>query len=219
MNRILNAAKLDYYASKSMLKLISLLVLIGVVIGVAAHGPDYMMMFIMVFGVTSSGSVFSIHEKNHTDKLYGILPLKKSELILGRYLYALIIGLAYIFVAAILGFVMSKVMSGSLDALSYWATLAIAFTYFGFATGVAYPIYFKFTFAKAYVFTMIPMYVIAVLFLIVTRKTDFLSTLGQIQKFFTAHLALAPIFGLLAGLILLTVSALIANLIYTRKEI
>ena len=104
--------------------------LIGVVIGVVSHGPDYMMMFIMVFAVTSSGSVFSVHEKSHSDKLYGILPLNKPEMILGRYLFALIIGAAYIAVAGILGFVMSKLMSGNLDELSYWVTLAIIFNYY-----------------------------------------------------------------------------------------
>jgi len=223
MTRLLSAAKLDFYACKSMLKLISLLVLIGVVIGLAAHGPEYTMMFIMVFGVTSSGSVFSVHEKSHSDKLYGILPLKKSEMILGRYLFALMIGLAYVIVGGILGFVMWRIMgaNANLTALAYWATLAAAFIYFGFATGVAYPIYFKFTFAKAYVFTMIPMYVIVVGFLILTRKggNNLANTLSQAIKFFTPRVYLLPIFGLLGGLILLGVSALLANLIYTRKEI
>ena len=223
MNRIGSAAKLDFYASKSMLRLISLLVLIGLVIGLVAHGPEYTMFFIMVFGVTSSGAVFQMHEKSHSDKLYGILPLKKSEMILGRYLYALMIGLAYVLAAAVIGFVMWQIMGSKADLtpLTYWATLAAAFIYFGFATGVAYPIYFKFTFAKAYIFTMLPMYVIAVAFLILTRKngSNLADTLAQLIKFFTPRVWLLPIFGLLGGLILLGVSALIANLIYTRKEI
>lgn len=219
MHRIIQAAKLDFFASMSMLRLISLLVLVGIIIGVAAHGPDYMMLFIMVFGVTSAGSIFSIHERNHSEKLYGILPLKKSEMILGRYLYALIIGAAYIIVSGVLGEVLNLILNAGMDAVTYWATLALAFAYFGFATGVAYPIYFKFTFAKAYIFTMIPMYAIAVAFLIITRKTDFASNLGSIIQFFTDNVYLLPIIGLAAGLILLIVSAVISNLIYTRKEI
>jgi len=219
MNRILAATKLDFLAGKSMLRMISFLVLVGVAIGAVAHGPEYGMMFIMVFGVTSSGSVFSVHEKSSSDKLYGILPLKKSEMILGRYLYALIIGVAYVLVSGILGFVLSKIMGVDMGALTYWATIAIAFLYFGFATGIAYPIYFKFTFAKAYVFTMIPMYVIVVLFLVLTRKGNLAGDLGRLADFFAPRVYLLPIFGVLGGLILLSVSALIANLIYTRKEI
>jgi len=222
MNRTLSAAKLDFYAGKSMLKLTAALAIIAIIVGIVAHGPEYAMFFTMIFGVTSCGSVFQMHEKSHSDKLYGILPLKKSEMILGRYLYGLAIGVVYILFAAILGAVMWKIMGDSADltALGYWATLGAGFTYFGFAMGIAYPIYFKFTFAKAYIFTMLPMYIIAVLFLVLTRKNhNFMSDLTNIIKFFTDHMALAPIFGLLAGLILLGASLAIANAIYTRKEI
>lgn len=75
------------------------------------------------------------------------------------------------------------------------------------------------SFAKAYVFTMLPMYVIAVLILFLSKKTNFISNLGQDILFFTDNQVLIPIFGILIGLILLTISALISNLIYTRKEI
>lgn len=60
------------------------------------------MIFTMVFAVTSCGTVFSTHEKSRSDKLYGILPLKKSEMIIGRYLYALIIGAVYVVITGIL---------------------------------------------------------------------------------------------------------------------
>jgi len=221
-NRVVSAAKLDFYAGKSMLLMTAALAIIAIIIGLVAHGPEYAMFFTMIFGVTACGSVFQMHEKSHSDKLYGILPLKKSEMILGRYLYGLTIGVVYIVFAGILGAVLWKIMGGSanLTALGYWATIGAGFTYFGFAMGVAYPIYFKFTFAKAYVFTMLPMYIIAVLFLVLTRKDhNIMSDLAQVVNFFTAHVALAPIFGILAGLILLGVSLLIANLIYARKEI
>jgi ABC-type transport system involved in cytochrome c biogenesis permease subunit len=219
MNRILNATKLDFFAGKSALKLTAILLLFGIVIGAVAHGPIYTMLFTMVFAVTSCATVFPTHERSHSDKLFGILPLKKSEMIMGRYLYALIIGAVYAVFAGILGFVMSRIMNVSLDSFTFWATLMLAFIYFSFAVGVSYPIYLKFSFAKAYVFTMLPMYIIAVLILVLTKKTNFISNLGQVMRFFTDNQALIPIFGILIGLILLAVSALIANLIYTRKEI
>lgn len=219
MNRVLNATKLDFFASKSSLGMTAFLLLIGIVIGAVAHGPIYTMLFTMVFAVTSCGSIFPTHERSHSDKLYGILPLKKAEMILGRYLYALVIGAGYTVIAGILGSVMSQIMNVSMDSFTFWATLMLAFIYFSFAVSVSYPIYLKFSFAKAYLFTMLPMYVIAVLILVLTKKTDFMSNLGQAMNFFTDHQVLIPVFGILSGLILLAVSALIANLIYTRKEI
>jgi hypothetical protein len=219
MNRILNATKLDFYAAKSVLGMTAILLLIGIVIGVVAHGPIYTMLFTMVFAVTSCGSIFPTHERSHSDKLHGILPLKKTEMIMGRYLYALIIGGVYNVFSGILGFVMSRIMNVSLDSFTFWATLMLAFIYFSFAVGVSYPIYLKFSFAKAYVFTMLPMYVIAVLILLLTKKTNFISNLSQTMRYFTVNQILIPILGILIGLVLLAISALIANLIYKGKEI
>jgi len=219
MNRILNATKLDFYAAKSALGMTAILLLVGILIGAMTKLPIYTMIFTMVFAVTSCGSIFPTHERSHSDKLYGILPLKKAEMIMGRYLYALIIGAVYTVIAGILGFVMSWIMNVSLDSFTFWVALMLGFIYFSFAVGVSYPIYLKFSFAKAYVFTMLPMYVIAVLILVLTKKTNFISDLGQGIRFFTDNQVLIPIFGILIGLILLSFSALLANLIYTRKEI
>jgi hypothetical protein len=215
------AVKLDYYAGKSMLRMTAGLAVIAIIIGLVAHGPEYAMLFTMVFGVTSCGSVFSVHEKSHSDKLYGILPLKKSEMIRGRYLYGLAIGVVYIAFAALLGFVMWQVMGAdTMTPLTYWGALGIGFAYYGFAMGVAYPIYFKFSFSKAYIVTMLPMYILAVLVMVLTRKyTSFISDVSQFVHFFADHVYLAPVFGFGGGLVLLGVSLLIANGIYTRQEI
>lgn len=219
MNRILNATKLDFFASKSALKMTGILLLLATFIGALTKGPIYTMIFTMVFSVTSCGTIFSTHEKSHSDKLYGILPLKKSEMIVGRYLYALIIGAVFTVFAGILGLVMTRITNVSLDSFTFWTTLMLAFIYFSFAVSVSYPIYLKFSFAKAYVFTMLPMYVIAVLILILSKKTNFISNLSQVMRYFTENQVLIPILGILIGLLLLAISALIANLIYTKKEI
>lgn len=219
MNRILNAAKLDFFASKSALGMTAILLLIGILIGVLAHGPIYTMLFTMVFAVTSCGSVFPTQERSHSDKLYGILPLKKSEMIIGRYLFALIIGAAYTVISGILGFVLSLILNVAMDSFTFWAALMLAFLYFSFAVSVSYPIYLKFSFAKANIFTMLPLYVLAVILLVLSKKTNFISNLGQVMRFFADNQILIPLCGLLIGLLLLAISALIANLLCKRKEI
>lgn len=127
--------------------------------------------------------------------------------------------LVYTVIAGILGLVMSQIMNVSMNSFTFWATLMLAFIYFSFSVSVSYPIYLKFSFSKAYIFTMLPMYVIAVVILVLSKKTSFISDLGKVMQFFTANQIFIPLFGILIGLILLTVSALTANMIYTRKEI
>lgn len=219
MNRILNAAKLDFYAARSSLMLSALMFILAIAIGAATKQPIITMVLVMVFATYLGGTVFSTHEKNHSDKLYGILPLKKTEMIAGRYLYALVISVPSIVIAGVLGWAISIILNIAIDSATFWIALSLAFVYYCFSVGISYPIYFKFTFAKAYIFTMLPLYLVVLAVMLITRKSNYLNNLSQFINFFNNRTYLAPIFGILGGLLLLAVSAWIANLIYTRKEI
>ncbi len=177
------------------------------------------MIFTMVFAVTSCGTVFSTHEKSRSDKLYGILPLKKSEMIIGRYLYALIYrrgvrrdhrnpvtchvtcyrcNFGFIHLLGTLG---AGVYLFRLCRRHIVPRLSKVFLhkslYFHDAAGVRH---------RGGALTP-------------DEKNEFYQQSQPVIRFFTDNSFLIPVFGILIGLILLAVSALIANLIYTRKEI
>ena len=48
--------------------------------------------FAMCFIAMTTGYTFSVTEKNSMERLYGILPIKKSEMVIGRYLFVLALG-------------------------------------------------------------------------------------------------------------------------------
>jgi len=219
MNRVLNAVKLDFYAVRPSLRTSAFMFVAAIAIGAVTSQPIITLALVMVFGVFTGSMVFSTHEKNHSEKLYGILPLRKSEMIAGRYLYALAIGAAHLVIAAAFAMAIAKVRDVTLDWTSFWIALGLSFLYYCFATGVSYPIYFKFTYAKAYVFTMLPMYLIVLFTMLILRRKNTLNELSLFLKFFANKSYLAPILGVLGGLALLAFSALAANLIYKRKEI
>ena len=222
-NRIRSAVKLDFYTGRSSLKTTYIaLLIIAIVLGFATMLPLFSVLFTMVFAVFSAGTVFSAHEKAGSEKLYGILPLKKTEMIAGRYLYALLIGVIGLVIAFVLDVVITLVLRQSLDPASVVASLSVGFAYFGFAVGVSYPIYLKFSFAKAYVFTMLPMYIVIILIMLVTRissRRGVTNPFAGLLQFFTDHAVLVPVLGAAIGLAFLAVSAVVANLVYTRKEI
>jgi len=219
MNRITSAAKLDLMTAKSGQRTVMIAFLIPLVIGFVAKNPSIMMAVAMVLATNVAGTVFSIHEKNNSDKLYGILPLKKSEMIIGRYLFGLSVGAVSIIIASILFLAVSQISHARVNASTFWAVFALSFSYYCFAVGVSYPLYLKFTFAKAYIFTMLPLYVVLIGFIVLVRKTGIAEVLSPSLRFLANNLFLVPIVGIICGLLMLTISALIANLIYTRKEI
>ena len=220
ISRILNATKLDIYTSRSSMRTIVIMYVIPIVIGVAVKIPEFTLGLTMVLSVFAGGYVFSVQERNHSDKLYGILPLKKSEMIWGRYLYALLIGVVSSILAIVFTLVISRIVKVDIPIFNFLGVFALAFVYYFFDMGIAYPIYLKFTFSKAYIFTMLPMYLIFLAAMLIMKKSkNFAQNLSDFFSFFQDHLPLIPIFGIVLGLIFFVVSALIANLIYTRKEI
>jgi ABC-type transport system involved in multi-copper enzyme maturation permease subunit len=233
MDRVLNAVKLDFMTGRFYLALYPLLFILGLVIGTVVQMPIFTVILVIVLGVFIAGGVFSTSEKNHGERLYGTLPLRRRDMVLGRYLYGLVLGVGATVIAGILGFLASWISGadmssfgpkrGSLmvgaDSLVFWAAIGFAFLYFCFSVGVAFPIYFHFGFSKAYVFTMLPLYLVVLAALLITRNLNPTVSLSDTLQFFMDHVYLLPIIGVVGGLILLGISFTIANPMYSRKEI
>jgi len=221
-NRIFHAIKLDFYTLKSTSIAVSvtvIAVIISLVIGAATKQPAFTIGFFMVLTQFVSGTIFSTNEKSRSDRLYGVLPLRKNEMIAGRYVYALIIGVISLVIAIILTLLVSRLFGANASSLLFFIALAAAFAYYCFAVGVTYPLYLRFSFSKAYVYTMLPIYFIFLIGMFLARRTNFLSNIDQSISFFSDKQPLILVIGVAVGLALLAASAFIANRIYKRKEI
>ncbi len=93
MNNILNAARLDAALVKPYFRSICFTLLLPLVFTAINRSLFTGVSFAMCFIAMTSGYTFSIAEKNNMDRLFGILPVQKSSLVLGRYLFILAMGL------------------------------------------------------------------------------------------------------------------------------
>lgn len=218
MSNILNAIRLDFYIVKSVYKTVALIYMLAILFGIIAQ-PTASIFIIMVFAVFFSGMVFSIYEKNHLNELYGTLPLGKSDVVIGRYLYALFFGIINAILAGIIVCFIYYFTNKGMDYFTFISTLALSFIYFCFAVGIAFPIYFKFGFSKAYVFTMVPLYLVFIGAVFISRKTNALNNLKLMIQYFMSHQNMILVFGILAGLILMVISCYISYLIYRKSEL
>jgi len=234
MTRILNAVKLDFRTGRFYLTLYPLLFLVALLIGSVAKMPIFTVVLTIILAVFIAGGVFSINERNHGEKLYGTLPLQRRDVVLGRYVYGMALGIGGTIVAGLLGFLASKIagvgmgsfgpnrgaiMPASYDGLLFWGALGAAFLYFCFALGVAFPIYYYFGFSKSYVFTMLPLYLVVLITLLITRKLNLTLGPNSTIQWLADHTYWLPIFGVVGGLILVAISIVIATSIYSHKEI
>lgn len=217
MTNILKSVRLDYYILKTNYAKFVIIYVLAVLLALVTQ-PVISIVIIMAFSVFLSGTVFTIYEKNNLSRLYGILPLGRTEVVIGRYLYALAFGLANMLISGCMAYVMSNFSGKGLDKLTFIISLSVSFIYYCFAISFSFPIYFKFGFSKAYLFTMLPLYIIILGSVLVSRKAD-LSGLRQTMQYFVSHQDMIWITGCGVGLILIAVSCAVSCIVNKRTEL
>ena len=98
----------------------------------------------------------NITEKNSMDRLFGILPVRKSELVIGRYVFVLAMGLLSLIISLIAQPLVLKVLGETVGVFDI-VTAAIAGVFlFALYTVFQIPGYYKYGSIKGRVFMYIP---------------------------------------------------------------
>lgn len=210
MSNILKSIKLDHDIMKSRYPMFVIAYILGIFLAVLSKAPIFGALVVMVISTPLTGQYFSIYEKNNLEKLYGILPLKASEVVIGRYLYALCIIVINGIIAAILAYIISFLTNRGTSSTESLTYLSAAFFYVCLMIAVIFPLYFKFPFSKVYAFSNLPFYLIFIITFAFTRKTNVLEQTGPAAQYLTSHLIIIAAIGLSLGLILLALSCLLS---------
>jgi Predicted acyltransferases len=208
MRNILKSLKLDHNIMKSRYSMF-IIDIIGVFFAVMTKMPMFGALIIMVVSTPIAGQYFNIYEKNNLEKLYGILPLKKTEVVIGRYLFALCIIVINGIIAAMVAYIVSLLTNNAMSSIEFLIYLSVGFLYACLMTAVIFPLYFKFSFSKVYIFSNLPFYLIFIILFVFTRKTNVLAQVGPAVQNLTSSLTIVVI-GLGLGLILLALSCLLS---------
>ena len=167
MNNVLKAAKLDFSLVKPYWWNTLFVMLFPVVFSIMNKSLVYGVSFTMCFIGMTTSYTFSVSEKNGMDRLYGILPIPKKYMVLGRYLYNCAMGFSALLVSLI---VYSIVLRAAFeidvtleDFITSALTGLIMFTIY---TVFSLPGYYKFGAIKGRFFMFVPMagYIAVVIF-------------------------------------------------------
>ena len=91
MSNILKATRLDFSLVKPYVKVIGFTMLLPIAFAAINRSILTGVSFAMCFIAMTTGYTFSVTEKNSMERLYGILPVKKSEMVMGRYLFVVVL--------------------------------------------------------------------------------------------------------------------------------
>jgi len=216
MNNIFKVLKLDYYIARTSYSRIIMIYLISILLGLLTQ-PIMPVVMIMFFCVSFSGLTFSIIEKNGCEKLYGTLPIRRKEIIAGRYLYGFLLGIVNLVISIVLAYITTIFSKQQIDTLILSLSITLAFSYYSFAVSISYPIYYKIGFSKSYIFITMPLYLLILLIAFLSEKTDFIKTVDKVLQYFFNHYILFLSSGFILSIFMLIISAIVSYAVYCNS--
>ncbi|MDR2903271.1 MAG: ABC-2 transporter permease, partial [Clostridiales bacterium] len=150
MNKTINFTKLDFITIKPYLSLknLALFTAVFIFIGIGTS-PATSIGMIMMFGLIYTTYPFAVGDKNGIDLLYATLPIKKSDIVVGRYFFAVMWNLLVAAVAVAASLVMVRATSADMSTADIFVTALVCFGLFSLIGAIQLPIYFKYGYAKA----------------------------------------------------------------------
>ena len=215
MSNILKSTKFDIALVKPYFKTICFTLLLPIVFAAINRSLLTGVSFAMCFIAMTTGYTFSITEKNRMDRLFGILPVRKSELVIGRYVFVLAMGLLSLIISLIVQPLVLKVLGETVGVFDI-VTAAIAGVFlFALYTVFQIPGYYKYGSIKGRVFMYIPVAGFLITLLLITK-----SPVGESKLLFTV--INSPILLMLLAVIFViamyVVSILVSIKILKNKE-
>ena len=125
--------------------------------------------FAMCFIAMTTGYTFSIVEKNAMERLYGILPVRKSNLVVGRYIFIIIMGLTALIFSLIVHPVILTFLGVPISAAEFAGAATIGIFLFALYTVFQLPGYYKLGSIKGRVFMYIPVAGFLATLLLITK--------------------------------------------------
>ena len=215
MSNIWKSAKLDFSLVKPYVKTICFTMVLPVVFTVINRSLLTGISFAMCFIAMTTGYTFSVTEKNSMERLYGILPIRKSDMVIGRYIFIIIMGLIALIFSLVAHPVILTILGETISIFDYISAAVIGIFLFALYTVFQLPGYYRFGSIKGRVFMYIPVAGFLITLLLITK-----SPVGESKLLFTV--INSPILLMLLAVIFViamyVVSILVSIKILKNKE-
>lgn len=156
MNNVIKMIKLDISLIKPYSKSLLIVFLVPLIVIFGTQDIISGVIFCMSIMAMTSSYTFSIAEKNDLNRLYGLLPVTKRDIVTGRYMFSALTGV----IAVLFGVVMNVViLTFTKKSFSYQDTViavSVGLMLYTLFTAIQLPGFFKFGAIKGRFITFIP---------------------------------------------------------------
>ena len=216
MKNIVKATKLDFALMKGYI--LPLCIGIALPILFALEGSTLITCISLAMGVTAMGLhyTFTVAEKKDMSRMYGVIPITKRDLVLGKYLYVLIVGIIVLVISLIAQPIAFSLVGNIIKANDIFIAAFSGITIYSILVSVQLPGFYKLGSINGKMFTILPFAVVIIGNGIIKRSGfDF----NTVLQFINANQLLTAIMAIVFVVLLLTVSIIISIQILKRKEL
>ncbi len=220
MANSLKSVRLDHAVLKAYYAIFMGVYVFATIIAIVFKTPLITIPVVTVVAAPFISVYFLIYERNNLSKLYGILPLRRSEVVIGRYTYAVLFGLLNEVFSGILATILAQILHVGINYLEFLIIFSAGFLYVCLYISIQLPLYFRFHFSNVYIFSNLPIYLVAVSLVYLFKRTGFLHPLNQVIQYFSSNQTMIwVITGIGLGLLLLLISCSLSCWIHQKNEL
>lgn len=221
MKKVLSCVGLDVKLVKPYAKSVLFLLALGIFMGLMFKSSETLSSYFMMMVMLVMSYPFAVIDKNHLDVLYGTLSVSRKSIVIGRYVFVLIL----ITVCGLLAFgsslALSAIIGEELIIPQLLVMLCALFMTVSLVVALQYPIYFKLGYTKAKMAAMIPLFIVFALIVMIptlAKLANWNVSLTSLLEGLAQHTAALSIGALLTGMIFLTVSCFVSYKLYLKKD-
>ena len=156
MSNTWKAAKLDFSLIRPYNKIIFFTMLLPIIFTAVNRSLPTGVSFAMCYMAMTTGYPFSITEKNAMERLYGILPVRKSTIVVGRYIFVFTLGIMALVVSLLAHPLVLRALGETVRTSDIIGAAIGGLFLFTLYTVFQIPGYYKFGSIKGRVFMYIP---------------------------------------------------------------
>ncbi len=222
MNKMASFTRLEFATLKPYNKSLFMYILILILVGTTNDSLSFTFGMVMIGLPMILSYPFAISEKNNLNILYSTLSLERKEVVTGKYLFVLIIEIIAMAMLLILSIIKSNFVPLDMTFEEICLYLSVFSMISSVFISCQYPMFFKFGYTKARIYTYIPL--ILIFFLVsflpsIVERLDINFNWQVINHVFAENINLMILLPIIIGITSLIFSCMISIRIYERKDI
>ena len=218
MKNLLAFVKLDFMSIKAYftVKNLILIMFLSAWLSYTSDSSMIIIAIIMMFAYTYSNYPFMVGEKNGIDALYSTLPITRKSIVVGRYIFMLILDMFAIIFSCAISCLVQTIMRRELDIKEMIMTALLILAAYVLCQIIQAPIYFKVGYGKAKFLGYLP--IIGFYAIVLSFNFFFKNKVTSLMEIITANQALMTVLLVVLIAVLIYLSCKLSMRFYKKRN-